>query len=98
MNGLLIVLIVLCWLLIIKRFIGNKYAPVKSVKAMVFDKYKTSTVSRVHGTFKRERYIVVFSTSEKKLSFSVSEFSYGNYNINDKGILKYKGYQIISFK
>ena len=98
MNLLLMLLILLCWLLIIKRFIGNKYAPVKSVKAEVFDKYKTSAVSRMHGTFKREHYIVVFSTSDKKLSFCVSEFSYGNYNIKDKGTLKYKGDQIISFK
>ena len=92
------VLILLCWILIIKRFIENKYKPVRSVKAEVFDKYKTSTVSRMHGTFKQEHYIIVFSTSYKKISFRVSEFSYGNYNIKDKGTLKYKGDQIISFK
>jgi len=97
-NMLLMILILLCWILIIKKFIWNKYAPVKSVKAEVFDKYKANTVSRMHGTFKREHYIVVFSTGEKKLSFPVSEFSYENYNINDKGTLKYKGGQIISFK
>ena len=97
-NLLLVGVILLCWILIIKRVIGNKQAPVKSVKAEVFDKYKTSAVSRMHGTFKRERCIVVFSTSEKKLSFQVSEFSYENYNVKDKGILKYKGDQMISFK
>lgn len=91
-------LILLCWILIIIKLIRNKYAPVKSVKAEVFDKYKANSVSKIHGTLKREHYIVVFSTSEKKLSFPVSEFSYRNYNIKDKGTLKYKGGQIISFK
>jgi len=98
MNMLLVLLMLLCWVLIIIKFIRNKYAPVKSVKAEIFDKYKVDSVSKIHGTFKREHYIVVFSTSEKKLSFPVSEFSYGNYKIKDKGTLKYKGNQIISFK
>lgn len=97
-NLLLVGLVLLCWILIIKRVIGNKFAPVKSVKAEVFDKYTTSAVSRIHGTFRREHNVVVFSTSEKKLSFQVSKFSYETYNIKDKGILTYKGDQMISFK
>lgn len=97
MNVLFIGLTLLCWFLVIKKFVGDKFAPVKSVKAEVFDKFKTNTVSRIQGSFKREHYVVVFSTSGEKLSFYVSEFSYSNYNINDKGTLKYKGNQIISF-
>ncbi len=97
-NALSIVTFILCWFLIIKKFWRNPFAPVKTVKAQVFDKYKTNTVSRIQGTFKREHYIVVFSTSEKKLSFNVAEFSYRNYKIKEKGTLKYKGNQIISFK
>lgn len=93
-----ILLFALCWFMIIKKLVWSKYAPVKTVKAEVFDKYKTDTVSRIQGTFKRERYIVVFATGDKKLSFNVPEFSYGNYKIKDKGTLKYKGNQIISFR
>ncbi len=91
-------LFLLCWFLIIKKIIAGKYAPVKIVKAEVVDKYRTDVVSKIQGTFKRQHYIVVFKTKDKKLSFAVSEFSYGNYRIKEKGTLKYKGNRIISFE
>ena len=97
-NLFLIILFLLCWFFIIKKLIWNKVAPVKTVKAEVVDKYKTDIVSRYKGTFKREHYIVVFETKDKKLSFDVSEFSYTNYKIKEKGTLKYKGANIISFQ
>lgn len=46
----------------------------------------------------RESCVVVFKTKDKKLFFNVSEFLYGNYKIKQKGMLKYKGMKIISFK
>ena len=76
----------------------NKLAPVKAVKAEVIDKYEPEMVSKYPRTFKNKRYIVVFKTEDKRLSFDVSEFSYGNYKIKEKGTLRYKGNQIISFK
>ena len=97
-NLLFVILFVLCWVSIIKKIIWNRIAPVKSVKAELIDKYKKDTVSRYPKTFRPERYIVVFKTDDKKLSFSVSEFSYNNYQIRKKGTLKYKGSNIISFK
>ncbi|MBO5363941.1 MAG: DUF2500 family protein [Clostridia bacterium] len=96
-NIMSIAFLVLCWVLIVKRFLVNQFAPVKSVKAEVFDKYQPNTVSRIPKMWKRERYIVVFVAREKKLSFCVSEFSYGNYKVKDKGTLKYQGNKIISF-
>lgn len=96
-NILSVVLILACWFLIVKKHIANRYAPEKTVKAKVVDKYKAKTITRFHGTFQREPYVVVFQTKDKKLSFVVSEFSYANYKINEKGTLKYKGNQIISF-
>lgn len=96
-NAILMILFSLCWILIIRKVIVNKYAVVKTVKAKVVDKYKPDIVSNYPGTFKPERYIVVFATKDKKLMFDVSEFSYNNYKINEKGILKYKGTKIISF-
>ena len=81
----------------IKKFVFDRYASVKEVKAKIVDKYKPDIVSKYPGTFKSECYVVVFETKNKKLSFNVSEFSYGNYKINEKGTLKYKGSKIISF-
>ena len=66
--------------------------------AEVFDKYKSNIVSRYPKIFKQESYIIVFKTKDKKLSFNVSAYSYNNYRIKEKGTLKYKGNQIISFK
>lgn len=97
-NVITIILIFVCWILIIRKIIISKYAPVKTVKAKVIDKYKPEMISKYHGTFKQERYIVVFAAKDKKLSFDISEFSYGNYKINQKGTLKYKGTKLISFR
>ena len=97
-NIIFVGLFLLCWFLIIKKIIAGKFAPVKTAKAEVVDKYKEDMVSKMQGTFKRQRYVVIFKTKDKKLSFSVSEFSYGNYRIGEKGTLKYKGNRIISFQ
>ena len=96
-NYLLNLLVFACWLLIVIKFIKNKFASVKTVNAMVVDKYKTQTVSRIQGTFKSERYIVVFLVGNKKLAFDVSEFSFQGYKIKEKGTLKFKGNKIIDF-
>ena len=97
-NILSIILFLVFWILIIKKIIAGKFSPVKTVKAEVVDKYKTDMVSKIQGTFKRQHYIVVFKTKDKKLSFAVSEFSYENYRTKEKGTLKYKGNKIISFE
>lgn len=97
LNVILIALTLLLWILIVKKIIVDKFAPVKTVKAEVVDKYKTEVVTKMQGAFKRQHCIVVFKTKEKKLSFAVSEFSYDNYRIKEKGTLKYKGNRIISF-
>lgn len=97
-NISVMILFLLCWILIVVKIIINKCATIKTVKAEVVDKYKPDMVSKYHGTFKQEYYIIVFATNNKKLSFNVSEFSYGNYKIHEKGTLKYKGSKIISFQ
>ena len=79
------------------RVIKNKRAPVKTVSAVVVDKHKIETFSKYSGTGKREKYVIIFSANGKKLSFYVSEFSYGGYKINEKGTLKYKGDRLIEF-
>ena len=97
-NVIVIVLLFLFWSLIISKFIAGRYATVKTVKAEVFDKYKTRTVSKYPSAFRGEHCIVVFATKNRKLSFLVSEISYNNYKIKEKGTLKYKGRKIISFQ
>jgi len=93
-----IALFFLCWLLIIKKFVLSRCTTIQTVKAKIVDKYKPEMVSKYPGIFKQERYIVVFETKDKKLSFTVSDFSYGNYKVGEKGTLKYKGSKLISFK
>ncbi|MBR2499718.1 MAG: DUF2500 family protein [Clostridia bacterium] len=97
-NLFFIFIFLLCWLFILRKMILNKFAPVKTVKAEVVDKYKSDVVTKYHGTFKTERYVVIFKTKNEKLILNVSQFTYDNYKINDKGTLKYKGTKIISFK
>ena len=97
-NAVFISIFLLCWVIIIIKFVKGRISPVKSVKAEVSDKYIKNRVSAYPRSFHGDRYMVVFKTDSKKLSFSVSEFSYGSYRIGEKGTLKYKGDRIISFK
>ena len=80
------------------RFVKNRYAPVKTVRAVVVDKNKVETFSKYSGTGKSEKYVVVFFVDGKKKSFYVSQFSYKGYQIIEKGTLKYKGDKLIEFK
>ena len=96
-NIISVVFFLLCWLLIILRIISTRISSVKSVKAEVVDKYESTLVSNYPGT-QSEKYIVVFKSEKKKLSFNVSEFTYGDYRIGEKGTLKYKGNIMISFE
>lgn len=79
------------------KAVKNKYAPVKSVSAVVMDKHIVETVSKYSGTGKHRKYVIVFSVEGKKRSFYVSQFSYGGYRVNEKGTLKYKGDKLIDF-
>ena len=85
------------WVCIATRFIANRRATVKTVKAEICDKYVSERVSRYPGTSGMKEYIVVFKTNNGKLSFCVSEYSYNSYRIKEKGTLKYKGDRLISF-
>lgn len=83
---------------ILIRTIKNRYAPIKTVKAVVIDKNKIETFSKYSENGKTEKYVIVFSINGKKKPFYVSQFSYNGYRINDKGTLKYKGDKLIAFK
>ena len=96
-NFILIIFAILLWCVLIINFFKNKYSAVKTVSATVTDKYESQTNSKKYGAFSQEYYTVVFWAGNKKLSFNVSEFSYSNYYIGEKGTLKYKGNRIIDF-
>ena len=83
---------------ILIRTIKNRYAPIKTVKAVVIDKNKIETFSKYSGKGKTEKYVIVFSINGKKKTFYVSQFSYNDYRINENGTLKYKGDKLIAFK
>lgn len=85
------------YLLILVRFLKNWLAPVKKVRATVVDKNRIESFSKYSGNGKRYKYAVVFSAEGKKLSFYVSEFSFGGYRKGENGTLTYKGDRLIDF-
>lgn len=80
------------------KAVKNRYAPIKTVKAVVIDKNKVEAFSKYSGNGKSEKYVIVFSVEGKKKSFYVSQFSYNGYRVNERGTLKYKGDKLIEFK
>ena len=80
------------------KAVKNRYAPIKTVKAVVIDKNKVEAFSKYSGNGKSEKYVIVFSVEGKKKSFYVSQFSYNGYRVNEKGTLKYKGDKLIEFQ
>lgn len=80
------------------RLLTRRVAPVRTVAAVVADKHKTEVFSKYAGNGKQVKYVVVFSAGGKKLSFYVSEFSYGGYRVGEKGTLTYKGSKLIAFQ
>ena len=83
---------------VLVKAVKNRYAPIKTVKAVVINKNKVETFSKYSGTGKSEKYVIVFSVNGKKKSFYVSQFSYNGYRVNERGTLKYKGDKLIEFK
>ena len=84
---------------IIIKIITNIFSKEKSIEATVIDKqsYDKQVYRKSQAPFMRKEYVITFLCGNKKKYFNVSELSYKNYRVNQKGILKYKGNQIISF-
>ena len=75
----------------------NRFAPVKTSKAVVVDKTVIEHFSKYAGSGMAKEYVIVFSIEGKKKSFTVSRFSYDGYRLREEGVLKYRGNRIISF-
>lgn len=72
----------------------------RQVEAIIVDKqsYDKIVYRKSQAPFTKKEYIITFNCGNKKRHFEVSELSYGNYKINQKGILSYKGNRLIDFK
>ena len=90
-------LLAVVYLLVLIRFVCNRLAPVKKVKATVIAKNRVEMFSKYSGSGKQYKYAVVFMAEGRKVSFYVSEFSYGGYRKGESGMLTYKGNRLIDF-
>ena len=82
----------------IVRITINSFGSAKAVKAVVEKKYIAESFSKYSPDGTTKKYMVVFSIEGKTKSFQVSEFSYDGYQVNEKGLLTYKGNQLIKFE
>lgn len=82
------------------RVIINTYSKEKSIEAEVIDKnsYNKEIIRKNESSVKKKEYIITFLCKNKKKYFNVSELSYKNYKLKQKGILRYKGNKLIDFK
>ncbi len=94
----MMLLMVALYLLVFWRKIGNFFAPQRSVKACVVRKNTVDIMDKYKASGKRKRYVIHFEAEGKRLSFYVSEFSYGGYRVGEKGTLTYKGDRLIGFE
>lgn len=100
-NNIVGLVFISLWLLAFVAFvikqIRNRYAPIKSINAVIIDKQIIESFSKYSGDGKHKKYVIIFLANNKKMSFEVSAFSFGGYKINEKGVLKYKGTKLIDF-
>lgn len=85
---------------IVSRTLINVFSKEKSTNAVLVDKqcYDKRIYSKGQAPYTKKEYVITFLCGDNKKHFNVSELSYKNYRVNQKGILKYKGNQIINFK
>ncbi len=85
------------YFLVAIRAVKSRFARKRTVRAEVVGKQTVEQFSKYAGNGKRVKYVVIFQTEGKKLSFYVSEFSYGGYRKGEKGTLTYQGDRLIDF-
>lgn len=84
---------------IIIRLIHNNFSKEKEEKAVVINKqcFDRQIYRKNQVPFVKKECIVTFQCKKKKRHFDVSELSYDNYKVGQKGALKYKGNHLIDF-
>lgn len=84
---------------IIIRIIKSRRCAERRVTARIIDKqtYIKTVVSKSQPPFKDKKYIVAFLNGNKRLTFYVSREFYNRCEINQTGMLIYKGSRITDF-
>ncbi len=85
---------------IIIKIIADYFSKEKCIKATVLDKqnYDKRIYRKNQAPLTQKEYVITFLCGNKKKYFNVSELSFDNYKVNQKGTLKYKGNRIVDFK
>lgn len=99
-NGIFVLLGIIIFAGITIRFMRNKFGIQKRVYAVIADKhsFERKDFYKSQAPKTRKEYIVTFVAENKEISFNVSQISYNNYRVGQKGILKYKGNKLIEFR
>ncbi len=77
-----------------------KLSKEKTLEGIVIDKqsYDKRVYGKNRAPFSKKEYVITFLCGKRKLYFDVSELSYKNYRLNQKGELTYRGNKLIDFK
>ena len=77
----------------------NHISSTKEVKATIIDKsiFEKLIMRKCQAPYTTEVYVVSFQAGEKILKFNVSKYSYENFAIDQRGVLRYKGNRLIDF-
>lgn len=85
---------------IVMRIKRNYAAKIIEVPATVVDKqtFTKTAFSKNRAPEQKQCYVVTFLCEGKKRTFAVSELSFAQYTINEKGTLKYQGTRLLDWK
>ncbi len=84
---------------VIARFSYNKLSTERLEEAVIIDKqcYDKRIYRKSSASFAKKYYVITFKCKNKRRHFYVSELSYTNYKVGQKGTLKYKGSHLVDF-
>ena len=99
MNYVFVILELVIIIGIVVKILHNYFSKEKREEAVVINKqsFDKTIYRKNQAPLAKKSYVITFQCKNKKRHFNVSELSYNNYRINQKGILKYKGSRLIDF-
>ncbi len=98
-NYIFVILELVIIIGIVAKILHNYFSKEKREEAVVINKqsFDKTIYRKSHAPFVKKSYVITFQCRNKKRNFDVSELSYNNYILNQKGTLKYKGSRLIDF-
>lgn len=99
MNYVFVILELVIIIGIVVKILHNYISKEKREEVVVINKqsFDKTIYRKNQAPFVKKSYVITFQCKNKKRHFNVSELSYNNYRINQKGTLKYKGSRLIDF-